>query len=116
MTFCLPSRYGGGGILALLLLLLLVDLLYELLDPSTLLDAMAVGVVHRAPLATLVSVEQLTRAHVATPPTSRCSCSGGSTNQQLVLAASLLLLLFATALGSNICVGLAGLPCVWGRL
>jgi hypothetical protein len=49
-------------------------------------------------------------------PTSYYNYSGGSTGQRLVLATSLLLLLFATAFGNNFCVGLASLPYLWSRM
>jgi hypothetical protein len=106
--------------LVLLLLLLLLDLFRKLLDLPTLLSVVVLGVMHWALLAALVVTGWLTWVLVvawAMTPTSRCSCSGGSTGQQVVLATILLLLLlFAAALGSSICVRLASLPCFWSGL
>jgi hypothetical protein len=111
---------GRCTILALLLLLLLTDLLCELLDFKALLGAVAPGVVHQAFRTALIAVRWLMWALVTTwamTPTYRCNCNGGSTSQRLVLAAGpLLLLLFATALGSSVYVMLVSLRCFWSRL
>jgi hypothetical protein len=104
---------GRRTVLARLLLLLLVDLLRKLLDLSALLSTVTPGVVHQAPQATLVTIGELSRSLVtvwASTPTYCCSCSGASIGQRLVLAADLLLLLFAPASGSNIYVRLADFP------
>jgi hypothetical protein len=63
-------------------LLLLADLFHELLDRPTLLDAVALGVMHRALLAAVVTNGQLMWVLVvvwAMAPTSRCSYSDGRT-------------------------------------
>jgi hypothetical protein len=107
---------------------LLTELLLKLLDFPALFHVVAPGVVYRAPQTTLITARGLLRPFVttwATAPTSRSSSSdsvstsrsssdSGSTSQQLVVAASLLFLLFvfATALSSDICIGLADLPCL----
>jgi hypothetical protein len=92
----------------------------ELLDLPPLLDAVALGVVYRAMWATLIAVGGLPRPLVtswATTPTSRCS-SSESTSQRLVVvvvAVDLLLLpisVFAAALSSGFCFGLADVPCL----
>jgi hypothetical protein len=90
--------------------MLLAELLCKLLDLPALLDTVPLGVVHQAPVTTLVAAEWLMWAFVTAWATARtcrcCCCCGGSSSQRLVLAISLLLLL----------VGLAGFPCLWGRL
>jgi hypothetical protein len=118
LAFLLPGR---RAITAWLLLLLLEKLLHKLLDLATLLCTMASGVVYRAPQIALITTRGLPRPLVATwamVPTSRCSSGSGSTNQRLVVAVGLLLLLFvfAVALSSGICIRLPGFHCLWGRL
>jgi hypothetical protein len=98
--------------------MLLAELLGKLLYLPALLDTVPLGVVHQAPVTTLVAAEWLMWAFVtawATARTCHCCCCGGSSSQWLVLVISLLLLLVA-ALSSGICIGLAGFPCLWGRL
>jgi hypothetical protein len=98
-----------------LLLLLLVDLFHKLLDFLAPLGAATLGVMHQASLASLIVAERLMwvlDTLWAMAPTSRCSYSGGSIGQLLVLPTNLLLLLFAAALGSSIYVGLIHLPCL----
>jgi hypothetical protein len=98
--------------LSWLLLLLLADLLRKLLDFLALLGTVAPGVMHQALCTTVVAAGRLTGALVTTwtiAPT--CHYSGGCPGQRLVLVDGLLHLLLATALSSDICVGLAGLPC-----
>jgi hypothetical protein len=66
----------------LLLLLLLADLFHKILDFMTLLGAVALRVMHRAPLATLIAARRPTWVLIATwatTPTSRYSYSGRST-------------------------------------
>jgi hypothetical protein len=99
-------------------LLLLVELLRKPLDLPTLLDAVALGVVHWAPRTALIAAGGLSRLLVATwamAPTSHCRRSR-CTSQRLVLAAILLFLLFAATLCSCIYIRLASLPCLWSRL
>jgi hypothetical protein len=108
---------------------LLTELLRKLLDFPALFHVVAPGVVYRALRTALITARGLLRPFVttwATTPTSRSSSSdsvstsrssssdSGSTSQQLVVAANLLFLLFvfATALSSDICIGLADLPCL----
>jgi hypothetical protein len=112
----LPERCT---ILALLLLLLLMDLFRKLLELSTLLDAVVLGVMHQSPQATAVADGRLSWVLVAawaTTPTCHCSYNIGSTGQLLVLAADCLLLLLVAALGSSIYVMLASFPYLWSRL
>jgi hypothetical protein len=101
-----------------LLLLLLVELLCKLLDLPTLFGAMVPRVVHRAWQHTFIATRGLARSLVAEwamTPTSRCCNSGGSGSAcQWLLVVGLLLLpilVLATTLSSDICFGLAGLPC-----
>jgi hypothetical protein len=103
---------GRCAVVARLLLLLLAELLYELLDLLALLEAVAPGVVHRAPGTALVATGGLLRPLVAAwamTPTNHCSNSGsGSTCQWLVIVVGLLLLpipILATALSR------LGMPC-----
>jgi hypothetical protein len=100
---------GRRAIASWLLLLLLAELLRKLLDILALLCTVAPGVVYRAPWTALIAAE----ATWATTPTYRSSnnSSSGSSGQRLVVAAGLLLPpVFATALSSGLCIGLAGLP------
>jgi hypothetical protein len=99
-------------------LLLLAELLRKPLDLPTLLDTVALGVVLWAPRTALVAAGGLSRSLVTTwavAPTSHCRRSR-STSQRLVLAAILLLLLFATTMCSCIYIRLASLPCLWSRV
>jgi hypothetical protein len=107
---------------ARLLVLLLVDLLPKLLDLPALLGVGTPQVVHQAPRPALVAAGGLAQLLVvvwAVAPTNRCcdNSSSGSTCHQLVVVVGLLLLLpilvLATALRSDICFRLVGLPCLW---
>jgi hypothetical protein len=103
-----------------------MELLCKLLDLPALLDAVVLGVVHRAPWPALIAVGGLVQSLVtawALAPTSRCSDSGGrgSACKQLVVVGLLLLLpilvlVLATALSNDICYWLASLPCCRSRL
>jgi hypothetical protein len=95
-----------------------VELFHKLLDLSTLLSTVALGVVHRAPRIALVTARGLSQTLVILWATTRTNHnSSGSTSQRLVLATDLLFLfLFVAALSSGICIGLASLLCLWGRL
>jgi hypothetical protein len=121
LTFPLAGRHA---VVAQLLLLLLMELLRELLDLPALLGIVVHGVVHRAPWPTLITVGGLVWPLVASwtmTPNSRCSSNSGngrSGHQLAVVIADGLLLpvfVFAAALSSSICFGLAGLPCLWSR-
>jgi hypothetical protein len=117
------SQLRRSAVMVRLLDLPLIELLYECLDLSALLRAVAPRVVYRAPRTTLIAAGGLLRPLVAmwaTTPTSHYSSSSnsGSTSQQLVVATNLLLLLFVfvAALSSGICIKLAGFPYLWGWL
>jgi hypothetical protein len=103
LAFLLAGRHA---VTARLLLLLLMKLFREILDLSALLDVVAPGVVHRAPWTALIGAEELLRSLVAswaTAPTSHCSrCSGsGCSSEQLIVAASLLLLFVSVFCGCS---------------
>jgi hypothetical protein len=105
------------------LLLLFVEVFHELLDLSVLTHAVAHRVMNQALGATVVTAGCLMRALVtswASAPTHRHNCSYGGTNQRLVFAFGLLLLIFiivvATTLRGSHHVRLAILSCPGGRL
>jgi hypothetical protein len=109
-----------------------MELFRKLLDLPVLLDVVAPGIVYRASCAAVVATGCLMGALVTswTMAPTRC-CSSGCPDQCLILVASLLLLLLliiiiivvvvvvvivvAAALSSAIHIGLAWLPCLWGR-
>jgi hypothetical protein len=101
-----------------------MELLCELIDFPTLSRAVALGVVHQATRATVITVRRLMGAFVTswTSAPDRCcssSCGGGSSSQWLVIAVSLFLLvvliLAAATLDCSARIGLATLPRLWGR-
>jgi hypothetical protein len=121
LAFLLPGRRAT---VARQQPLLLMELPHKLLHLLALLRTLAFGVVYRAPQTALVTVGGIPRPLVtmwATTPTSRCNSSGssGSPSQWLVavgLLVVVVVVIFVAALSNDICIGLAGLPCLWGRL
>jgi hypothetical protein len=121
---------AGRRVVLAQLLLPLTELLRELLDISALSGVVVRGVMHRAPCASIVTIERFMGVLVilqAMAPTSRCwsSCSSMGTSQRLVVAtdplifllvvAVVVIIVFATALSSSTRIGLSCFLRLWGR-